>query len=186
MLSNRDVYIYFSQFLIITVLQYFVIFHSDLFVSINSYQLKQFTPNIFIPFERKGIDDFVAILSGTINFIYIIVLPFFAMSFFTYKFNKSSDVLKERTVNLIYKQNWKYIIKVWFVFICVSFLIFWMIYVGIHIDRETHLTVQKPFTSTPQRYLFSAYFALNITYTAYWMLFFLLISPLFFNVKKEN
>lgn len=176
MFNNKGLAFVFPL-LIVWFLLYLVIFHSNLFSWINLELLKSFVPDIFMPMERENGKIYnEAILAGSISFISFFVLPIY------YVFLLKKLYTKERLDNFFNQFGY---IQTFFALI-VSFALA-IGYMGkIHYSSPSDLQVKQFITSNSQRYLFVDFAVWNMMYAMIGIFLFFVISPLFFNAKKEK
>ena len=93
--GKLSLFLFSAPLLIVWLLLYLVIMHTDLFSWVNIEQLKSFTPNIFMPLKRDGLYN-EAVLTGTISYISIFVLPLYGLLFMILKTTSNTDELSKR------------------------------------------------------------------------------------------
>ena len=184
--GKLSLFLFSAPLLIVWLLLYLVIMHTDLFSWVNIEQLKSFTPNIFMPLKRDGLYN-EAVLTGTISYISIFVLPLYGLLFMILKTTSNTDELSKRLSYVFEKQGkfgyWKF------------FFIFLVVFVGtiiflfaIHDSSSSNYTIKSLsfIKAYPKRYLLMDFIVLNTMYLIISFSFFLVISPLFFYAKKEK
>lgn len=175
--NNLVGYLFIAPYLIVCFLLYLVIFHVNLFSWVNIELLKSVTPDIFIPIKRaNGLLYNEAILAGAVSFISVFVLIVY------YLLLLKKLYTKERLDNFFNQVEY---IKVFFAFI-VSLTLAIGYFAKIHYSSPSNLQVKQFITSNSQRYLFVDFAVWNMSYALVGLFLFFVISPFFFNAKKEK
>ncbi|MBQ9683547.1 MAG: hypothetical protein IJV35_09815 [Neisseriaceae bacterium] len=188
-------YLLFAPLLIVWLLLYLVIMHTDLFSWVNIEQLKSFTPDVFMPINRDGLYN-EAVLAGTISYISLFFLPLYCFLILILPpfLHNDIDDLKKRIFDTYERmENFGRIringkIKVFFMFLFLLFCIFGFITSSIHNNTSSSYVIQSLsfIKAYPKRYLLMDFISLNFLYFMVSMLFFVTILPLFFYAKKEK